>query len=134
MCSVRVELPLKTCKVCKRLYGRSRFKSGRLESIKDYESREHCCRSCAHTKDVVTDRAYYYRAQKFKKDKCDVCGSTHKLVVHHNDQCIDHNTEENCPTLCKYGCHKPWHEYCSRMDIFPAGFPDKSILDSITPF
>ena len=57
-----------------------------------------------------------YSYQKFKKEKCELCGSEKTLEVHHifplqlQDFCsaysnsIDLNTEENCITVCSK-CH-----------------------------
>lgn len=46
-------------------------------------------------------------AQKVK-DKCEICGSTRFLEVHHKDRNRANNSEENLQTLCK-SCHKKEH-------------------------
>jgi hypothetical protein len=96
----RIKVRRKMCK-CGKSYGRTRYKSGRLESVKDFNNRIFCSKGCAKTKDVVTDRQYYRRAEKHKKNECEVCDSKHKLLQHHCNQCIDDNREENLQTLCK---------------------------------
>ena len=47
--------------------------------------------------------------QKAIGDKCERCGSTYYLLVHHKDRDRSNNDPENLETLCK-SCHQREHE------------------------
>lgn len=47
--------------------------------------------------------------RRYRKDKCERCGSTLNLCVHHRDRNRFNNVPENLETLCK-SCHQKEHE------------------------
>jgi len=47
--------------------------------------------------------------RRFVKDKCERCGSTTFLCVHHKDRNRNNNTPDNLETVCKR-CHQIEHE------------------------
>lgn len=54
-------------------------------------------------------QAYYtWRAQKYKKSFCEMCGGKELLEIHHIDRDKSNNKEENIQTLCK-PCHALLH-------------------------
>ena len=48
------------------------------------------------------------------KEKCELCGSTKYLLIHHRDQDRSNNVDENLQVLCKR-CHQNIH--CVRDEI-----------------
>ena len=54
-------------------------------------------------------RRSFYRAKKFiKKEKCQYCGKTKNLHIHHKDANRENNTQENLVVLCQT-CHGITH-------------------------
>lgn len=49
--------------------------------------------------------------RQYKKSKCEICGSTENLLVHHRDHNRKNNEPENLQTVCKR-CHQIHH--CKR--------------------
>lgn len=45
---------------------------------------------------------------KYKKDSCEICGSTENLCVHHKDENRHNNHPSNLQTLCRK-CHTKEH-------------------------
>lgn len=48
------------------------------------------------------------RVYEYKKDKCELCGRTYRLEIHHKDKNRKNNKPENLITLCNY-CHARTH-------------------------
>jgi len=48
------------------------------------------------------------RARAFKKDRCENCGATSKLDMHHTDRNESNNDPANLKTLC-HSCHTKRH-------------------------
>ena len=46
--------------------------------------------------------------RRAKKDKCEWCGSTKNLIVHHADENRYNNNLDNLVTLCR-ACHQKFH-------------------------
>ena len=59
-------------------------------------------------KEAVSKEAYHHRARKFRKSKCERCGSADRLHVHHKDDNYKNNDPANLETLCTY-CHGKEH-------------------------
>ena len=53
----------------------------------------------------------------YKKDKCEICGSTKNLLVHHLDCNHNNCTKENLQTLCKK-CHQHIHTQRNKLGQF----------------
>lgn len=113
------QVPKKFCRICGVLLTRQRF-NGRLEDYGVFLRRNHCSLTCANTRKIVTKSAYYWRARKFRKNKCEACGSGKSLHVHHIDQNYKNNSAKNLQTLCIH-CHKFWHDTQERLGLSIAG-------------
>ena len=82
----------KICPICGTTFNRKRF-NGRLEDLTRYNKRITCSQSCGNSQRNPEDRTtYHFRAKKFKKPICEMCGSKEKLDAHHKDGNIKNNT------------------------------------------
>lgn len=83
-----------------------------LKGKTDLNRRKFCDRECYRlyrlSMDISDKSSMHSRARKFKKDRCEQCGSTLKLHVHHIDKNPMNNTEDNLQTLCSI-CHHKVH-------------------------
>ena len=113
------KIPEKYCKTCGVLLKRQRY-NGRLEDYGAFLRRNYCSLTCANTRKDITKSAYYWRARKFRKSKCEACGAEKSLHVHHIDQNYKNNNPNNLQTLCIH-CHKFWHDTQERHGLSIAG-------------
>ena len=51
----------------------------------------------------------YRKIQMRQKERCDVCGVTKKLIIHHKDENKRNSNWNNLMTVCK-SCHKKLHK------------------------
>lgn len=99
--------PVKTCEVCGRAMIRKRF-GKRLEDRTRFLARKTCSQSCGNTRAEVTKSAHHWRAQKHRAERCQECGATKGLHVHHVDRNPANNQPKNLATLCA-SCHLKLH-------------------------
>lgn len=100
----------KICETCGNVIPRKRF-NGRLEDFTLYNRRKHCSQRCfgeARRKENPGDSALHKRALAFRKDSCEMCGTSDSLAVHHLDKNPANNRTENLMTLCGR-CHTMLH-------------------------
>jgi hypothetical protein len=101
--------PEKNCETCGTPLIRKRFASGRLEDRNVFLKRTHCSLSCANTRRVIQADSHRWRARQIKqKDRCEDCGTTEKLHIHHKDKNPANNDLSNLAVLCS-SCHKALH-------------------------
>ena len=112
--------PNKHCAYCGKEMHRVRFESGRLEDLSAFKRRKYCCRECMRKAFIKvgennqlyapshhTARAIAYTIQE-KERKCEICGSTSNIDVHHKDGNRTNNNPENLVLLCR-SCHMKEH-------------------------
>jgi len=102
--------PEKFCAACGKPLIRKRFK-GRLEDRSVFLRRKYCNLRCAgkdHRKVNVQRGTLHKRAARFRADKCERCGATEGLALHHKDGNPKNNRKSNRLTLCG-SCHTRWH-------------------------
>lgn len=107
---IRKPEPEKYCLRCGERLHRKTF-HGRLEDYGVFLRRKYCGLDCAIRtcrKESVTLAGLRSRAQKYRGQQCDSCGTTEKLNVHHRDLNPANNSAENLLTLCS-SCHTRWH-------------------------
>ena len=100
----------KYCQACGVRLHRKRFNE-RLEDNRVFNRRKYCDRLCmaaAMTMDRPTLTALRKRATKLRGERCDACGATEYLGIHHIDLNPANNAGENLMTLCG-SCHTSWH-------------------------
>lgn len=112
--------PVKHCAYCGEEMHRVRFASGRLEDMGAFKRRKYCCRECmkkAFVKVGNNPQSYspsHHTARKLaylvlnREYKCEKCGSTSNVDVHHKDGDRNNNTPENIVLLCR-SCHMKEH-------------------------
>lgn len=113
--------PKKHCAYCGKEMHRVRFVSGRLEDMATFMRRKYCNRDCMRRAYVKTGqdtgqlyRASHSSAEKLaylilgKEHRCEKCGSTKSIDVHHIDGNRNNNTPENIMVLCR-SCHMKGH-------------------------
>lgn len=112
--------PIKHCAYCGKEMHRVRFESGRLEDLSAFIRRKYCCRECmgkAFVKVGTDARGYapsHHTARKLaylilnREYKCEKCGSTINVDVHHKDGNRNNNVPENIELLCR-SCHMKEH-------------------------
>lgn len=102
--------PIKYCEQCGKQLARKRY-NGQLEDMTRFRNRRYCdhvCQGLAQQKDDPTLAALRKRAEKFRGDTCERCGTTQELSVHHIDLDPSNNASSNLMTLCA-SCHTKWH-------------------------
>ena len=120
--SITKEDPEKYCAYCGKRMARVRFDSGRLEDLHAFMRRKYCCRECMRKgfikegKDMgQTFRVSHSTAERVaytimgKEKKCEICGSTQKIDVHHKDGNHNNNTQDNLLVVCRR-CHANIHK------------------------
>ena len=101
--------PAKDCEICGIPLTRKRFASGRLEDRNVFLKRKRCSQACANSRLVVQADSHRWRARQIKtKDRCEDCGTTEKLHIHHKDRNPANNDLSNLAVLCS-SCHKALH-------------------------
>jgi len=106
----RKPTPDKMCPTCGKKMERRRF-NGRLEDLGAFNRRIYCDRACMAAgmmKDSPTSSALLKRATKHRGEKCEECGTTENLGIHHIDSNQANNNPSNLMTLCG-SCHTSWH-------------------------
>ena len=108
------------CEHCGALLERRRHESGRLEGFRDFMRRRFCSLSCAssRSKGGESRKTYHYHARKHRADRCEACGTTSELQVHHVNEDWKDNRPENLQTLCIF-CHHFWHAMHIRLGVTP---------------
>ncbi len=102
--------PEKCCSACGKPLARTRM-NGRLEDRSVFLRRKYCNLRCAgrgHRKARVKRATLHKRASRFRADKCERCGATDVLSLHHIDRNPKNNRRSNRMTLCG-SCHTRWH-------------------------
>lgn len=115
--------PVKSCEWCEKPLVRKRYGS-RLEDRGVFLRKRFCSISCGtfwqHATEPPTSAAARKRAKKHTAGRCEACGSTSKLSVHHFDEEPKNNALANLQTLC-LSCHNFWHGAAKRFGQTPAG-------------
>jgi len=63
---------------------------------------------CNNNKHLYRNEIFQPIYSQFKKNCCEICFATEKLIIHHKDGNIINNKENNLQTLCNR-CHgKQW--------------------------
>ena len=113
--------PVKHCAYCGMEMHRVRFASGRLEDLSAFSRRKYCCRECmrkafvkvGHNMQGYTPSHHTARKLAYvvlnREYKCERCGSTKNVDVHHKDGDRNNNTPENIALLCR-SCHMKEHK------------------------
>ena len=114
------ETPEKYCEYCGKKLERKRF-AHKLEDISCFMKRKYCSRDCMRKAFVKIDsetKKTYRTAHKSaaniaytileKERKCEVCGSTSHIDIHHKDGNFQNNTPENIMVVCR-SCHLKIH-------------------------
>lgn len=108
----------KCCAFCAALLVRKRF-GKRLEDRGVFRRRKYCNRRCMARAMCIpfpTRKGWGVRARKLKKGRCEHCGTTETLSIHHKNRLWWDNRPENICTLCA-SCHTTLHH--SNGDIVP---------------
>jgi 5-methylcytosine-specific restriction endonuclease McrA len=118
--SITKEDPEKYCAFCGQRMHRARFDSGRLEDMSAFMRRKYCSRECmrkgfikiGHTNQEYRPAhasAYHIAYQILGREKrCEICGSSRNIDVHHIDHDYRNNTIDNIMILCRR-CHIKIH-------------------------
>lgn len=109
----RLPDPKKKCQQCNTLMQRKRFASGTLEDRTAFLKRKYCdqvCMAKAMTGVIKNPNPRNSRRQSAKqaRSKCQNCGTTSNLHVHHKNLDPMDNRKSNFQTLCGR-CHKRLH-------------------------
>ena len=102
--------PLKKCHHCSQTMIRKRY-GKTLEDMGAFRRRKFCSRICmalAMTRPNPTRWTVQKRVRRFLQTKCESCGTTHRLAIHHRDKNWQNNEPLNLATLCM-SCHTSWH-------------------------
>lgn len=105
--TLAIECGKKTCGFCGATFERKRYGT-RLEDRLVFLRRKYCSLRCANSTNDPTRAGYQIRTRKFRKKRCEQCGVTHHLGVHHKDRNWKNNDEINLQTLCNV-CHTSLH-------------------------
>ena len=103
----RLPDPEKFCEWCGVRLERKRYK-GNLEDRPRFRQRKFCSRSCANSRKNPTLGGLRTRAQKFRGQQCETCGTDQQLHIHHVDHDPSNNAPQNLQTLCA-SCHLKLH-------------------------
>lgn len=107
------EVGYKICEQCGSLYARTRFSTGRLQSIHSFNKRKYCDRLCLYeslVKEKVTRRQHSKRIAHLRKEFCEACGDMKgRKDIHHLDEDYTNDNPSNLMTLCR-SCHKKIHK------------------------
>ena len=118
--------PIKHCAYCGKEMHRIRFNSGRLEDLSAFLRRVYCNRECmrkAFVKVGESNQLYsdaHHSAREIaylvlgREYKCERCGSTRNVDVHHKDRNHLNNTPENLELLCR-SCHMKEHRKVAKL-------------------
>lgn len=116
-------VPEKFCEHCGDPLVRKRM-NGRLEDRGVFLRRRFCSHSChaswQHEQPASSPQASRKRAQSTTGERCDSCGYSHDLTVHHVDGDPLNNEQSNLQTLCRH-CHNFWHAMLNRTGRLPSG-------------
>lgn len=110
--------PERYCASCGKLMARKKFNTN-WEDRTRFLLRKYCDRKCmakGQMKAVLTRSGYLVRARVHLKSRCERCGTTQKLSVHHIDRDWSNNDTSNLQTLCT-SCHTSLHH--ARGEIVP---------------
>lgn len=118
MAMPRKATPEKYCAYCGKKLERIEYPS-KLETLFAFKRRKYCNRECmkrAFIKTDGTDQTFnnaHTSARKInelilKKDKCEICGSTQHLDIHHIDHDWHNNSPGNLMCVCR-SCHNRIH-------------------------
>lgn len=103
--------PKRSCEACGAQMERKRF-GKRLEDFSRFMARKYCDQACmakAMEKDACASLSQSrMKAARSAKTKCEACGATHDLQVHHQDENPRNNDPSNLRTLCR-SCHRRAH-------------------------
>lgn len=103
--------PRKVCPACKRLMTR-RIYRGWVEDLAAFMRRVYCDRACMAVgmqKDRCASPSHSRaKAHRHVRPRCERCGKTGRLHVHHVDEDPFNNTPSNLRTLCA-SCHRHMH-------------------------
>jgi len=129
----------KQCETCGTFFHRKILNSGRMEDLTAFEKRRFCSLSCANsqTKGGSSRSAMNVQARKHLGLRCEFCGTSQSLVIHHVDEDWTNNQTSNLQTLCD-SCHKSWHITQRYAGVSPAGrmsvrFPSLSVPPHVSP-
>ena len=119
----RLPDPIKFCRSCGEIMTRQTFKTGRLEDRSVFRKRVYCDRACmARGQEGVikkhTPKNSRRQSAKTALSRCQACGSTKNLHVHHVDENPMNNSPLNLQTLCA-SCHKRWHRHHGKEILNP---------------
>lgn len=106
----RIECPKKNCAFCGKELTRKNY-NGTMEDRAVFMHRKYCdqlCMAKAMVQERVTLAGLRARAEKHRGKKCQLCGATDHLQIHHIDQNPANNFPQNLMTLCS-SCHLKWH-------------------------
>lgn len=104
----RKQDPEKYCLHCGKRMERKRY-NGTLESNHSFNRRKYCnlqCVGMARRKDTLPGLRRRYA--HLRGNKCQECGVTENLDLHHQDGNPVNNDISNLMTLCD-SCHTKWH-------------------------
>ena len=102
--------PIRQCSHCNNTMERKRYPNS-MEDMAHFLKRKYCdqiCMAKAMIQQDVTLGGLRSRARKFRKTKCETCGTTENLQIHHIDSNPANNSPRNLMTLCGV-CHTKWH-------------------------
>ena len=114
------ETPERCCQYCGAKLERKRLPNGDLEYLFHFNRRKYCNRDCMKKSYLKADNKKqkwgpaHHTARKINelilcKGKCEICGSTQKLDVHHKDENASNNALDNLQVLCR-SCHMKIHK------------------------
>lgn len=106
----RKPTPEKNCEQCGARLERKQFPTG-IEDLGRFRRRKYCNQTCmaeAMKRPDPKRQAYNLRARKHLMNRCENCGRTETLSIHHIDRNWRNNSPKNLMTLCA-SCHTRWH-------------------------
>ena len=118
------------CNYCGKELVRKRFNSGRLEDFGVFKKRKYCDMECyrkgellsfASTQKNQEFRCAHTTARKVARTfmdttRCELCGSTKNLDIHHKDKNYNNNNLDNLQVLCR-SCHMKQHKQKDKCKI-----------------